>query len=307
MSTTPEQAARRRTLAGIAFVAVSALAFGAMPIFARLAYEDGVEPRSLLLLRFSSAAAVSWALFAARGGRLPGRRGLLTLAGMGAVGYAGQAFCYFTALTAASAGLVALLLYLYPALVALLSWLVLRHPLSRLQLAALAMALLGSLLTIGQAGDGTPLGIALGLGAALIYSVYILVGSRLPADVTPVASTAVVTSAAAVVYALQALASGVRLPAHASGWLGVAGVALFGTVVAIGTFMAGLERLGPVRASVYSTLEPVFTLVLSAALLGEALTPVRLLGGALILGAVLLLARAGGDAPGPAPADEVAA
>jgi len=286
-------AARRRTLTGIAFVAASALGYGSMPVFARLASLDGVEPRSLLLLRFSTAAAVSWALFAVRRGRLPSGRGLLTLVGMGAIGYAGQSFCYFTALTHASAGLVALLLYLFPALVALLSWLVLRHPLTRIQLGALAMALLGSLLTIGRAADGSALGVAFGLGAALIYSVYILVGARLPADVSPVASTAVVTSAAAATYLVQAAVGGVQLPASAAGWLGVGGVVLFGTVMAIALFLAGLERLGAVRASVYSTLEPVFTLGLSAALLGEALTPLRLLGGALILGAVLLLARVG--------------
>jgi drug/metabolite transporter (DMT)-like permease len=59
-----------------------------------------------------------------------------------------------------------------------------------------------------------------------------------------------------------------------------------------GLFLAGLERLGPVRASVYSTLEPAFTLALAAAFLGEEVTPLRLAGGALILGAVVLLARA---------------
>jgi drug/metabolite transporter (DMT)-like permease len=286
------RAARRRGAVGVAYVAASALCFGAMPVFARRAYQDGVDPSTLLLLRFTAAAAVMWALVAWRGTRLPRGRALATLVGMGAVGYAGQAFSYFTALTLASAGLVALLLYLYPALVALLSWAVLRHPLSRLQLAALGMALLGSLLTIGRAGDGAPLGIALGLLAALIYSVYILVGARLPADVTPTASTAVVTSSAAVVYGVVAAVAGVRLPASLGGWLAILAVAVVGTVLAIAFFLAGLERLGAVRASVYSTLEPAFTLGLAALLLGEEVGALRLAGGALILGAVLLLARA---------------
>jgi drug/metabolite transporter (DMT)-like permease len=186
---------------------------------------------------------------------------------------------------------VALLLYTFPALVALLSWLVLRHPLSRLQLLALGLALLGSLLTIGRAGDGAPLGIALGLLAALIYSVYILVGARLPADVTPTASTALVTTSAAAVYALVAAVRGVHLPVTTGGWAAIAAVAVIGTVLAIVFFLAGLERLGAVKASVYSTLEPAFTLLLAALLLGEPVTALRLAGGALILGAVLLLAR----------------
>jgi drug/metabolite transporter (DMT)-like permease len=59
--------------------------------------------------------------------------------------------------------------------------------------------------------------------------------------------------------------------------------------------------VGPVRASIYSTVEPAFTLVLAAVLLGERVTALRVAGGALIVGAVVLLARAdlarGGTGP----------
>ena len=277
---------------GPLYIAASALCFGALPIFARAAYAGGVDTTTLLLLRFGTAAAVLWALLIARGAPLPRGRALATLGAMGALGYAGQAFSFFTALTLASAGLVSLLLYLYPALVALLSRALLGHPLSRLQLAAIAMALAGSVLTIGRAGDGKPLGILFGLLAAIIYSAYIVTGSRLPRSVVPTASATVVISAAAVVYAAVAVARGVQLPATAAGWGGVLGVALFGTVLAIGFFFAGLERVGPVRASIYSTLEPAFTLFLAAIFLGEQVTVPRLAGGALILAAVVLLARA---------------
>ena len=62
-------------------------------------------------------------------------------------------------------------------------------------------------------------------------------------------------------------------------------------MLAVALFLAGLERLGPVRASVYSTLEPATTLVLATVLLGEQVTWLRAAGATLILGAVLLLAR----------------
>jgi drug/metabolite transporter (DMT)-like permease len=285
-------AARPGTTAGVLYCAASALCFGAMPIFAKAARAGGVDTATLLLLRFTVAAAVLWTVVLARRVAVPRGRALAILAAMGGLGYAGQAFSYFTALTLASAGLVSLLLYLYPAIVALLSRLVFAHPLSRVQLGAIGMALVGSVLTIGRAGDGKPLGIFFGVLAAVIYSVYILTGSRLPKTVKPSASSAVICSAAAVVYGAVALARGVSLPASAEGWAGVGGVAIVGTVLAIAFFMAGLERIGPVRASVYSTLEPAFTLALAAAFLGEAVTPLRLAGGALILGAVVVLARA---------------
>ena len=282
----------RRTAVGALYVAASALCFGAMPIFARAAYADGVDTRTLLLLRFASATALLWALVLVRRVEVPRGRALAILAGMGALGYAGQAFSYFFALTLASAGLVSLLLYLYPVFVALLSRFVLHHPLSRLQLGAIGMALVGSVLTIGRAGDGKPLGIFFGVAAAAIYSVYILTGSRIPAAVKPTASAAVVTASAGAVYCVAALVGGVSLPASGAGWLAVLGVAIVGTVFAIGFFLAGLERLGPVRASIYSTLEPAFTLAFAAVFLGEQVSALRLAGGALILAAVILLARA---------------
>lgn len=282
----------RRSALGAAYILASALCFGSMPIFARAAYAAGTDTSTLLFLRFSIAAALMWIVFALKRTRLPRGKGLAMLAGMGAVGYAGQAFSYFTALTLASAGLVALLLYLYPALVTLLSRVVLGHPLSALQLAAVAIALVGSVLTIGRAGDGTPLGIFFGLLAAFIYAGYILTGSLLPRDVTPTASSTVVATSAAAVYAAVGAARGLRWPATASGWGAVAAIAVVCTVLAIAFFLAGLERIGPVRASIYSTVEPAFTLVLAAALLGEEVTALRVAGGALILGAVVLLARA---------------
>ncbi len=281
----------RSTALGVAYVAASAVCFGTLPIFARVAFASGVDTSTLLLLRFSLAAAIMWVVLAARGAALPRGKGLAMLAGMGAIGYAGQAFSYFTAVSLGSAGLAALLLYLYPALVAILSRVVFRHPLSGAQVLAIGMALVGSLLTIGRAGDGTPLGVFFGVLAALIYSVYILTGGRLPAGITATASTAVVSSSAAVVFAGVVLARGAHLPRTPLGWVAVLAIAIVCTVLAVAFFLAGLERLGPVRASVFSTLEPATTLVLAAVLLGEQLTLLRVAGGALILGAVLLLAR----------------
>jgi drug/metabolite transporter (DMT)-like permease len=270
----------------------SALCFGTMAILARFAAPSGVDTPTLLLLRFSIAGAVLWAVVLARRVRLPAGRDLAILLGMGAIGYAGQAFAYFSALEHASAGLVALLLYLHPVMVALLARVVLRHPLRPVQLAAIALAVAGSALTVSGAADGTPQGVLYALAAAAIYAVYILTGSRLSRAVTPLGSTTVVVTAAAGVFAASAAVRGARLPATAAGWAAVLAIALVCTAAAVALFLAGLARLGPVRAAIYSTVEPVFTVLLATLILGERLTLPRAAGGALILGGVLLLARA---------------
>jgi drug/metabolite transporter (DMT)-like permease len=216
---------------------------------------------------------------------------------MGAAGYAGQAFAFFSALALGSAGLAALLLYLYPALVAILARLVLKHPLSPWQGVAVGLALLGSVLTVGRAGDARPAAVFFGLLAPSIYAVYILAGSRVSPAPGSTGRTAVVVTSAAVVYGAVALARGLSLPRTAAGWAAIGAIAVVCTVLAIGFFLAGLERIGPVRASVYSTVEPAFTLVLAGLFLGEETTWPRLLGGGLIVAAVVLLARADLAAP----------
>jgi drug/metabolite transporter (DMT)-like permease len=101
-----------------------------------------------------------------------------------------------------------------------------------------------------------------------------------------------VSASAAVVFVGVAAATGPRWPGTTAGWLAVAGIALVSTVAAITLFFAGLERIGPTQASTLSTVEPLFTVLLAAVVLGETIAPLQLAGGALILAAVILLARA---------------
>jgi drug/metabolite transporter (DMT)-like permease len=85
--------------------------------------------------------------------------------------------------------------------------------------------------------------------------------------------------------------NGPQLPATNTGWATIAAIVLIATVLPVVAFLAGLERIGPTNAAMLSTLEPVVTVLLAALLLNETLQPLTLLGGGLILIAVLLLAH----------------
>lgn len=276
--------------AGIFLVVVSAAAFGTLAILGRYAYADGMDAVTILFLRFSLAAVLMLALLVLRGERLPRGPALMGLIGMGAVGYVGQAFSYLSALKYASAGLVALLLYLYPLFVAVLSALVLRQPVRGATGLALGLALVGTALTVGPAG-GQALGILLAVSAAAIYSVYIIVGAQVMKQVSAVQSSAVIFAAAGLTSATLMLLQGPHLPASGAGWAAIISMVLVATVLPVGTFLAGLERIGPTNAAMLSTLEPVVTVLLAAWLFGERLAPLSLVGGGLILVAVLWLAR----------------
>jgi len=278
-------------LFGVFLIIVSGISFGTLAIFTRLAYESGVTPITLLFLRFGIASLCMIFIMMVKKYPLPRGGILLGLALMGGLGYVGQAFCYVTALLYASAGLVALLLYLYPALVTLLAVIVFKEPLSKLKILALLLALIGTPFTIGPRMGGKLIGIILSVGAAFIYSVYIIIGSKIARQGTAISSSTVIIGSAAIVSGGLVAIQGPSFPATISGWMSIIGISLISTILAIVTFLAGLERVGPVTASTLSTIEPVVTVVLAAVILKETITPVRIVGGMMILLAVILLAR----------------
>jgi len=277
-------------LIGIALVAVSAVSFGTFAILGRYAYADGLDAPTILFLRFTLAALVLAPILALRRPARPPAAAVWRLVGMGAIGYVGQAMAYLTALKYASSGLVALLLYLYPMFVAVLSAIVLRQKISRATALALALALFGLALTVGPAGGQLP-GILLAIAAALIYSVYILIGNQVLRSVSPLLAATVIFGSAGAASGLLMLAGGPHWPGSAAGWVTMAVIIVIATIVPVVTFLAGLERIGPTNAALLSTLEPAVTVVLAALLLGETLKPVSLIGGAIILVAVALLTR----------------
>ena len=299
MNIAASAAQARRVRTGIAFVVTSAVAFGAMAILARFAFASGVDTTTLLALRFAIAAVVMFAVLRARGLALPRGSTLGVLVALGAAGYGGQAICYFTALRLAPAGLAALLLYLHPALVAVLAAVFLHERLTAAKLVALASRSRArrsrsrrrSAATRGAAPDILA-GLGFAVASAAFYAAYIVVATWIGRRADALPMSAVVIASAAAVFVVATIVRGPQWPGTAAGWLAVAGIALLSTVLAITLYFAGLERIGPVRASTLSTVEPLCTVVLAAWVLDESIAPVQLAGGALILAAAVLIARA---------------
>jgi len=279
-----------RRVLGIVLALTSAASFGVMPVLTKVVYDDGAEPVGVLAVRFAIAAVVLQVLARTRREVRPTGRTLALLAGLGGIGYVGQALCYFFALERISAGLTSLLLYVYPALVVVLGAVVLRDRPRPLAVGCVVVATLGTALTIGPVAGGQSSGVLLGLAAALVYAVYILVSSRVT-GVGPFATAAWVLTASAVVMGVLALATGPRLPSSATAWLALVGVALIGTVVAVTTFFAALALLGPSDTAVVSTVEPVVSIAVAGLVLGERLGSLQLAGGVVVLLAVGVLAR----------------
>jgi drug/metabolite transporter (DMT)-like permease len=269
----------------------SATAFGAMGIFGKLAYAEGATVGTLLAARFVLAAALLWAFAAgSRGVRrlraLP-RRDVALALGLGAVGYSAQAGSYFAALDRLDASLLSLLVYTFPAIVAVTAVVIGRERASLRTAVALSLASAGLVLVLAGAAAGAldPLGTALGLTAAVVYSAYILSSEGVAERIGPVALSTLVCTGAAGTLTLGAIAGGQLdlggVSAAGYGWL--AGIAVVSTVGAVGLFFAGLQRVGPTAASILSTLEPIVTVGLAFAVFGESLGGAQLAGASLVL------------------------
>jgi drug/metabolite transporter (DMT)-like permease len=287
------------------FCLAAAIAFGSMGILGKLSYDEGATVGTLLSLRFALAAALFWVLVPRRELRAIGRRDIALGLGLGAGVYALQAGMYFTALERIDASLLSLLCYTFPAIVAVAAVALGRERLHRRKTLALCLASGGLALVVASAGTGTldPLGTALGLATAVVYSGYILVSDVIARRVPARALAALVASGAALTLTLGSAAVGQLHPERmsAAGWGWLVLLALVATVLALTLQFIGLRRVGPTTASIVSNAEPVVTVALAFAIFGEVLAPLQLLGGGLVLAGVLVLsARSHGSSGGGA-------
>jgi drug/metabolite transporter (DMT)-like permease len=294
---------------GAGLCTLSAAGFATLAILVKLAYAQGMSLFGLLSLRFGGAAVLLVAFLLLRRTHLYfGFRRSVPLFLLGAVGYAMQASLYVGSLQRIPASVAALLLYSYPVFVALLAWVFNHRRPSRQEWAAMGLALIGVILTIGPVGKVGRLD-ALGLGLVFIsagwYAGYILISERFVRQAGALVSTAWITLGAFCTFTAAGWVTrslpGALTPA--AGWI-MAGMILFSTILPIGAFLAGMVRVGPTAAALLSTLEPVFTVLLAAWLLAEGLTGSQLVGGGLVLVAVIVLSlpshRPGAAPPAPA-------
>lgn len=295
---------------------VSAFAFGSGALFAKPVYAEGVGWHVLMSWRFLVGGALAWAWLLTHASlrsalRRMRRRDVGISIALGVL-YTGNSATYFAGIETVSASLAALLVYTYPALVAVLS-LQVGHPLQgRRAWGALALALAGVALAVGNidAATAPPLsGLVLVAVSPVIYSVWIVLSARLSgegrsgagvdaeAGVDPLAAGAVMLSATAATYWLGALALGEPvLPAQVpvGAWFGLIGIGIVSTFIAVLAFYGGAHRIGAARASIVSTVEPIWTIVLASILFAESLGPLQLVGGAMILAGVVIAQTSGG-------------
>jgi drug/metabolite transporter (DMT)-like permease len=276
-------------------IIVAASAYGSLSIVTTLAGRAGVGLLTLMAWRYALATPVLATLAGPRAlAAVPWPR-VLALLVLGGGGQALVTFFSLSALQWLPAASLGFLFYTYPAWVAIFAAVAGIERLTPVRVAALGLALLGITMMVGAPWNlSLPWpGVWRALLSAVIYALYIPLLQRLRGTLAAETASAILIAGAAAIFVVAAARTGELLSVMTPiAWGFAAILALYSTVVAFATFLRGLAVVGPVRAAILSTTEPLFTAVLALIILRQPLGVPTLMGGACIVAAILVLERA---------------
>ena len=289
----------RPVLSGLVLALLGAIAFSGKAIIVKLAYRHGVDAVTLIMYRMLLALPMFLALawWAGRGKPPLARRDWAAVCGLGFCGYYLASFLDFAGLQHISASLERLILYLNPTLVLGLGLLLFKRRVSRAQWLALGVSYGGVLLVFGHevslAGAHAVLGAVLVFGSAFSYAVYLVYSGEEVQRLGALRLTGLATSVAcglciAQFLVLRPLAALAVAPEVL--WLSLLNATLC-TFAPVLMVMMAIERIGATLAAQASMVGPMSTIVLGAWLLGEPFTGWVVVGTALVLAGVWLLAK----------------
>ena len=298
---------RRGAYLGIACTIAGSVGFAGKTVIVKLAYQYGVEVMTLLALRMLFAlpflAAMAW--WAGRPSARTTRRDWLAVAGLGFIGYYVGSYLDLAGLQYISASFGRLVLYLYPTLVLLLSAIFFKQRVNARQVISLLLSYSGIVLVFrSEAPLEGPIGsVALGAGlvfaSAVAYAVYLVLGAGVVQKLGSMRFTAYASIAATFFVLATFLASHgtAELAVRHEVYLLVLVLAVFSTVLPLWLLAEGLKRIGANQVSLVACIGPISTIALAHVFLDEPITPVQLVGAALVLSGIVIISLK----PAPAP------
>lgn len=281
--------------AGTVYTLLAALGFAAVSTLTTIATDQHVSLSNVLLWRYVIGAAVMVTYIGTQTyPRMPWREAVrfIVLGGGGQALLVGMALSSLKYIGVAT---LAFLFYTYPAWVTLVQTVRGAEPVTARRLAALALSFGGIVVIVGLPGGGAAttfpvVGIALAVGAAMVYGMYIPLMQWLQKTHSVAVTSAYAKIGSAICFLILALQDrSLTMTMSATAWEAILALTLFSTVLPAIFFLMGLMRLGAVRTAIVSTVEPFLTAVLGAIVLRQALSAHLLLGGAMIVAAVVLL------------------
>ncbi len=279
-----------RSVMGI-IAAISAACFFALSLVsARISYDYGTNMQTIMLIRFGFMIFVmfTWNRLSKTSNNPP--KSVVIKSSLLGISYFIGIGSYLVSVAYLPAGLAVLIFYTFPILVIILTALVEKKKPGIWQLIALFIAFTGLFIALDINTEDTQLiGVILAVIAALGVSVN-MVGSANILKTIPFTQFSLyqVTTVSAIAAVMVMLTGGLALPQAPAGWLAFMSMLICFVIAYISVYTA-LKLVGAVRTSTIMNLEPIMTTFFAIALLGEIMTAQKLIGGIIVLTAILMV------------------
>jgi drug/metabolite transporter (DMT)-like permease len=285
---------------GLAFVGV--FLFATKAIIVKLAYKEGMNAQTMLMLRMAFALPVYLVILFWKNNRnvifgLSLKEHLQIIA-LGVLGYYLSSLLDFVGLQYISANLERLILFAYPTMVVIISAIFLKKKIDRSQIIAIVITYVGIFITLFEkiqfkSTSVEYYGIGMIFLSALTYAIYLIGSGELLGKVgtLPFTSYAMVVSTVCVMvnaaFAETTPLAEIPRIVYVYGFV----MAMFATVVPSFLISAAIKMVGAAKVSIIGSVGPAFTIVLSYYILHESMSPYQMVGGVIILVGVFWVSR----------------
>lgn len=287
---------------GIFLALIGTLLFSLKSIFIKYAYAQGLDADSVLVLRMLISVPfylfILLYLLKKREKKIVPALSyplLLQIFVLGFLGYYLSSLLDLKGLEYISAQLERLTLFTYPFLVAIIGYFLFQQAITKRLIISLLITYLGLWVVMGQelqlTGNDVVFGTSLVMGAALSFSLYVLLSRPIIAKLGSLLFTSLVMIASSfLVFAHGALQIDLfSLQITQQAWLWVFLLAIFSTVIPSFMISEAIHRIGPTQTGIVGTLGPIFTIILAVYLLNEPITLYMLFGMLLVFLGVMVL------------------
>ena len=285
----------RNAIIGYPAGIITGITYGLNPLFAVPLMNNGASIESILFFRYTFAVVLlaAFLILTRQSFRITARQAGVLLA-LGLL-YTSSSIFLFEAYNYIASGLATTLIFLYPVLVAIIMVFLRVVPSWPVWLSIAATFGGVIIMTQGSGGDSlNPIGVALSLGSALVYALFIVIinRSKAIAQISNTLLTFYSLTVGAIVFLGKKSFSEVPISAGITtggDWLNLAGLALLPTIVSTATLAIATRNIGATKASVLGVFEPITAILIGTLMFGEPLTTNILLGIGIAIVAVTFM------------------
>ena len=285
----------KNTFKGTIYTLIAAICFGATAPIAKFIYGYGITPNFMLALRFFMAAVILWTYLFTFGKRTNAKISLKQFKELfliGGVIYFFTTFFYFNAIKFIPLSLHVIIFYTYPLMVNIFSFLFLNERYSRNQIFSLLISFLGIIMIVNIPDKNIRIiGLLLSLGAAISNSIYVLmIGRKIISALNSIVIAAYTNLFSGFsFFAYSFLKGEVNFDLDYRVWVGITVIGIFSTAISIIALSEGIKLIGPSKASIICTFEPVEGVILSMIFFGEKLSLIQSLGVIFVITGIIMI------------------